>query len=208
MAVDVKNITRLDLQDMYDEIRRQSFIQVKAKPDMHEDDFAISEQEIPQIHSFAMDGCSEIANDAYLVKHYTDTGLDGITYYDEYENPETYDDDEDEQITGPNNTTIAIADIVNKAHDPGEKMDPEVPDYVVFSIDGLPDDQIRYTMVQQFIRRALINYVLREWWKLKGVMDWAAIRESDYQEALGKVRFNAINSARNKTLTTIKRPFL
>jgi hypothetical protein len=200
MATDIKNITRLDLQDIYDEIQRQSYIQVKVKPDMHEDDFAISDQEIPQIHSFAMDACAEIANDADLVKHYTETGLDALTYYAEWEDPDTYDPNDTGELTSPNDQEISTDQIVNRQHNEGEKLDKGVPDYVIFSIQGLDDEQIRYTMVQQFIRRAIVNYVLREWWKLKGLYEWASVRDMDYQASMGKVRFNAITSAKNKTL--------
>lgn len=200
MAIDTKNVTRLDLQDMYSEIQRQSFYQVKGKDGMHEDDYAISDQEIPQIHAFAMDGCAEIANDGDLVKHFKQTGLDAITYYPEYEDPDTYDTDEDDVITDPDGDEISTTAITNREHFIGEKLDKDVPDYVVFNIQGLDDDQIRHTVVQQFIKRALVNYVLREWWKLKGMYDWAGIRDQDYQDALGKVRFNAITSAKNKSL--------
>ena len=198
MTVDVKNSCRLDLIFIYDEIRQISEMKLLGTP-LHPDQFAISENEVPQLHSYVMEACAYIAKDADMMRHYTQSGVDAISYHVEFALPSDQSPNADGEYTGPDQTTVDTDDLLNHAHHAGQKMDVGVPDYITFSLDGLDDDSIRYTVVQEFVKKALISYALMQWWKLKSQPQWARESMGDYQEALAAARFNPVSSHRNKS---------
>ncbi len=211
MAVDNKNIVRLDLNEIYNAARRKSFIAVRAlnaqsPGKYHEDDYAISGNEVQELHDSVMEGAALISNYASMVKHYTQTGIDALTYYEDLEIPTeaaTYTDPDadvegDETITSPDGNEIMVGDIQNRQHSSGEKLSRSIGDLVLFSVDDLEDDQVRYTVVQQFIRQALIAFVLYKWFALNGVGEQAAVHYQEFERAAGDVRFSSVRNHRRR----------
>ena len=180
MSVDVKNIIRLDIEDILKDCIAQSFYAIRPytqqNPDLyHPDVYAISENEKEQVFKFAMEGASKIADSADMVKHHTQTGIDALTYYSVYEDPTndaSYDEDA-ETIETPEGDTELVSNISGMNHVSGQKLTKDIQDTVVFEITDLEDDQYRYTVVQQHIKTALVKYALYEWWKMNSMGDLA-----------------------------------
>lgn len=215
MAVDNKNIVRLDLEDIFEDAKERSFHVVQALDaqgaqgedrSYHPDVYAISGNETRLLYRFVTAGASQLSNYASMVKHHTQTGIDALTQYQDMETPEdadSYTDPDantanDEYITGPDNTTVYTSDIIGREHDTGEKLSKGIGDTILFSITDLDEDHYRYTVVQQFIRDALVEYALYEWFKLKGVGKQASIHFQTYEAIARKVRFNAVINHKRK----------
>jgi len=217
MSLDQKNILRIDLQEVYHECQRMSAISVHAlyqdgaRPEFHPDFFVISdeENEVNQLHSFAMEGASMISNHASMVKHYAQTGIDALTYYKDLEKPTEADshNEDDKTVEDPDGNTILTQDINNNQFNPGQKLVDKEQDIVLFSIENLPDDQTRYTVVQQFIKSSLIHYCLYKWWQLKNLGDLSMSNEKEFYSYLSKVKMNAIHQQNIKNIETPQKTF-
>lgn len=193
MGVDIKNITRLDLKDIFKNIKRQCAYNL-ASDGPEEERFIISDNDMEQLWEFFIEGCSLIATEGKMAKHHFQTGLDAITFYDELENPLLYDTNEDGIITGPDGDDVNIENIGNRNHFAGQKLANSNPDYILVSIDNVEDDQLRYTIVQQFIKSALISYVLMKWWMMVGKMHLAQPHQMSYEVYLTKIKENSISN--------------
>ena len=89
----------------------------------------------------------------------------------------------------------------------GEKLNQGSGDTITFQITDLNTDQTRYTVVQGFIRSALINYSLYKWYTLVGLGDDAAVELAEFNVAKDRVRYNAVGNHRNKTISRKYRMF-
>lgn len=196
MSLDSKNILRVDLPEIYDAIKRRVAYHLSARKDLHFDDFGITEQETQELHDIVMDGCTHIADNCHMVKHVDQTGIDALTYYEILETKE--DENGDGVITDPEDQEISTDSVTNTEHLPGQKLDPNTMTYQLFEIPGLVDEQLRYTVVQRFIRKAIISYALKEWWMIKSQYDWARIYEAQFENDLESVRYNTITSHNDK----------
>ena len=72
----------------------------------------------------------------------------------------------------------------------GEKLTSSSGDTITFQIDDLNTDQTRYTVVQGFIRSALINYSLYKWYTLMGLGEDASVELAEFNVAVDRVRYN------------------
>lgn len=215
MALDEKNMVRLDLQDIFDDAVERSYHICQAldaqsngkgfSPDV----YAISGNEYKLLFRFITAGAAKISNYASMVKHYTQTGIDALTYYEDLEKPEDADSyvdpdstvADDEYITGPDGNQVLLTEIMNKTHDTGEKLSALAGDTITFLITDFDGEQYRYTVIQQFIRDCLVEYALYEWWKHKGVQSQAAIHFNDYEKQAGNIRFNSVINHKRKGTT-------
>jgi len=221
VAVDQKNISRVDLNEIYNTVQRMSFLALrglnKGGVDFHIDDYAIMESEYPTLHDFAMEGMSMIANETNRIKFYTQTGIDALTNYQSLEDPENdvsyVDPDtevvEDETVTDPDGNTINVKDISGKQFTTGEKLVPTGQDTIEFELPDwpLPDGDAtrthnRYTVVQQFIKTSLEHYILYKWWKLHSLFELANANEAEYWKVVRELRSN-ITSLHNESSTRI-----
>jgi hypothetical protein len=213
LAVDVKNIVRLDLEDILEECIRQSYYAIRPytakEPEVyHPDDYAISGNEKQQVFEFAMDGASKLADYASMVKHHTQTGIDALTYYADYENPTeaaSYDSNEETITTTEGSTEEPVANIIGEGHASGQKLN-KGNDLVLFEISDLEGDQYRYTVVQQHIRTSLINYILHKWWSLVGLSDLANKYLEDFKASASDVRHNSASTHSVRNIVRKTRP--
>ena len=89
----------------------------------------------------------------------------------------------------------------------GEKLTASAGDTITFQITDLNTDQTRYTIVQGFIRSALINYSLYKWYSLVGLGEEASLELAEFNVAKDRVRYNAVGNHRNKKISRKYRTF-
>ena len=89
----------------------------------------------------------------------------------------------------------------------GEKLNRASGDIITFQIDDLNSDQTRYTVVQGFIRSALINYSLYKWYTLMGLGEDAGVELAEFNNSVERVRYNAVSNHRNKKISRKYRMF-
>jgi hypothetical protein len=223
--IDEKNILRVDLHLIYQSVKRQAQYAVRAlyskDQSFHPDDYAISENEYEQLHEFAMDAASTIANDTHRVKYMEQTGIDGLTYYQDLENPTeavSYNDDieGEETIDTPDGTEILVGDISGKRFTKGEKLVAENQDTIEFVIfddfdtaraTPITKTHERFTYVQTFITTAMTNYILMKWWMLCNIPQLAQSNQAQYNEAVSRIRMNITSRNNAKNVERPQLPF-
>lgn len=193
MIIDTKNILRQDLSHFYAECERITSKKARAL-ELDPDVFVINENDYPDIHSFAMLGASLIADSSDMVKLASQTGIDALTI----------DIDEDtgqdiKEYPAADATTGLVPETMGKTHEDGEKMVPTLTDQVIFSIEGLDDTQKRYTVVQEFIKEAMIRFVLYKWYDQAGRLDLSRVEYQSYEEALKSVKYNSVRNHKAKS---------
>ena len=223
MATDSKNTTRLDLDDIYDSIKRRTFYKCKAR-NLDHDKYGISGEDTQVLYEFITDGAEIVANSANYIKFHTQSGYDALTYYSQYEKQDTDNDgkfkfesdtDEDGDLTNPDSVEIDNEDIMYQDDNSdnlgdrktGEKLTASAGDTITFQITDLNTDQTRYTIVQGFIRSALINYSLYKWYSLVGLGEEASLELAEFNVAKDRVRYNAVGNHRNKKISRKYRTF-
>ena len=223
MATDSKNTSRLDLDDIYDSIKRRTFYKCKAR-NLDHDKYGISGEDTQVLYEFITEGAEIVANSANYIKFHTQSGYDALTYYSQYEKQDTDNDgkfkfesdtDEDGDLTNPDSVEIDNEDIMYQDDNSdnlgdrktGEKLTASAGDTITFQITDLNTDQTRYTIVQGFIRSALINYSLYKWYSLVGLGEEASLEIAEFNVAKDRVRYNAVGNHRNKKISRKYRTF-
>tara|TARA_R100000734_G_C3297617_1_gene88623 strand:- start:155 stop:826 length:672 start_codon:yes stop_codon:yes gene_type:complete len=223
MATDSKNTSRLDLDDIYDSIKRRTFYKCKAR-NLDHDKYGISGEDTQVLYEFITEGAEIVANSANYIKFHTQSGYDALTYYSQYEKQDTDNDgkfkfesdtDEDGDLTNPDSVEIDNEDIMYQDDNSdnlgdrktGEKLTASAGDTITFQITDLNTDQTRYTIVQGFIRSALINYSLYKWYSLVGLGEEASLELAEFNVAKDRVRYNAVGNHRNKKISRKYRTF-
>ena len=223
MATDSKNTTRLDLDDIYDSIKRRTFYKCKAR-NLDHDKYGISGEDTQVLYEFITEGAEIVANSVNYIKFHTQSGYDALTYYSQYEKQDTDNDgkfkfesdtDEDGDLTNPDSVEIDNEDIMYQDDNSdnlgdrktGEKLTASAGDTITFQITDLNTDQTRYTIVQGFIRSALINYSLYKWYSLVGLGEEASLELAEFNVAKDRVRYNAVGNHRNKKISRKYRTF-
>ena len=231
MGADNNNIFNAQLDDIFDSIKRRTYYKCKAR-DLDSDKYAISGEDTEVLYEFVTEGAEIIANRANYIKYHNQSGYDGITYQHQYEMEDDDQDDtfefehdtnDDGFVTTPAtglaavqpNNEIKTKDIIY--HDDnsktvgdrkrGEKLTSGSGDIISFQIDDLLASQRRYTIVQGFIRSALINYSLYKWYTLMGLGEDAGIELAEFNLSVDRVRYNAVGNHRNKNISRKYRTF-
>lgn len=223
MATDSKNTSRLDLDDIYDSIKRRTFYKCKAR-NLDHDKYGISGEDTQVLYEFITEAAEIVANSANYIKFHTQSGYDALTYYSQYEKQDTDNDgkfkfesdtDEDGDLINPDSVEIDNEDIMYQDDNSdnlgdrktGEKLTASAGDTITFQITDLNTDQTRYTIVQGFIRSALINYSLYKWYSLVGLGEEASLELAEFNVAKDRVRYNAVGNHRNKKISRKYRTF-
>lgn len=189
MATDTKNIIRVDLQEIYNECIARSEFLCKAE-NIDPDIFVIKSTAIKMIHSFAMEGAALISDNAGMVKDSCQTGINALTYDDDLDNPDPV----------PVNEFDKPIEQMGEQADVGEKLEKSIMDFALFNIEDLSTEQNRYTVVQNFIKSALIHYICYKWWTMMNRKDLAASDFGEFTEFNGKVRFNSVRNHKRKNI--------
>jgi hypothetical protein len=183
MATDVNNILRVDLPEIYDECQGMTEIKARAL-ELDPDVFAISVVVKNQIHSFAMEGASLIADNASIIRNSAQTGMDALTYKEEDDEPDPPVENDYGDIIPP----------YGEDTDLNQKLVKKTQDLILFEIEDIETESNRYTVVQNFIKSALVHYILFKWYELVAKPELAAIEFVEYEKFTGKARFNSIRN--------------
>lgn len=221
---------RQDLNDIFEAVKRRCSRALRPLKDIDPDDFMISENEHEDLFDFAMSGATEIADHTHMVKYQSQTGLDALTYYVDLEDPDGIDDelgdeavsysdpdtdtDGDETIVDPDGQTIEIEDINTlKIFLMGEKL---VISQDTIELQNLEDPRDpsaspsfvrnRYTIVQNYIKEAMISYILYRWWDMVGMDNFAQKEYRHYIEARDNVRYNSVRNHEERKTRIPQRP--
>lgn len=89
---DRKNQVSVVLQDIFNEVERRTHMWVNTRQDLDVDAYTISRQDVDQIISWAMEGAAQLADKTGYMKHHYQTGLDGLTFFKEWEKKEVIPD--------------------------------------------------------------------------------------------------------------------
>lgn len=210
-TVDSKNALRVDIPQIFEEIQEQCAHNLDSTtyPEERWDRLSINESDQNRIWIFIEEASADIANNAHMIKHHEQTGLDALTYYEVLECPEDFDTDGDREVTGPDQTPINLNDIPGRIHFEQQKLDASatMQQVSLFSVDGLePTEKNRYTIVQTFIKQALVHYVLMKWWMMKMQPTLAESNQMMYNNALQNIIHNAIHNQKRKGVRTKMRP--
>lgn len=177
--MDTKNILRLDIDRIYKETESRSIdIAESVDPSGEMNDvIVICGADYEQLHHFLIRGTSEIADRANYVSCADETGLDAITA----QCPPEYccSDDLKEMPSFPKLK--------------GELMDTSYTNQIIFNIPELQNIKLeRHTIVQSYIKEAIISYLLAAWYELKAKPDLAVLYQSKFEKEVQKVKFNSV----------------
>ena len=187
MSLDTNNTLNKWLTDIYEDCEARTGLKAKAMG-IDLDTYAISKQEYNTIHNFCTEGINSLVNRCSMVQYVGQTPIDAINYIQEYDT----DLDEDDALGQDQFTQDS-------------KMQQKDIQYMIFDIDGLDKQQERYTTVQRFIRDALVNYILAEWYRLVGMNDVAMQHEMKYDDLAGSI--NTSSALNSRSITRVPRHF-
>lgn len=211
MANDTKNDVRIDFPEIFQDIEEHCAHNLNALNVADWDRYAIGEVDQNRVYQFVQEASADIANQAHMIKHRTQTGIDALTDYQELEYPEldaSYDS-EDREVTGPDATTLELNDISGRRHHAEQKLSAsDTPDTIeLFTIEGLePENKTRYTVIQTFIKQALVHYVLMKWWLMKIQPQLAESNQIMYKNALDSLIHNSVHNQLRKGERVNMRP--
>ena len=176
MADDKNNINRLDLPEIIEEAQRLTEYKYRGlgkaiKENFDHEGFILTPQENKQVLKWILEGTAEIASTSSFAQNSNQTGLDALTY-------SLIDDDED--VLHPD------------YYDKGMKLEGNDGMEILFEIPGVVPEQRRYTIVQQFIRTAILNYILFQWYKTIGLYEDSNVHFMEYEKFKGKVSYNGV----------------
>ena len=181
MANDKKHLERVDLKDIFSECERITAKRYRALQNQVDiDDFVITEEDYTQLLVYAIDAAADIASRCSYVQTSNQTPLEALSY--------TKED--------------TLGDGVGRDDfEKGQKLYLSDMPEILFDFEGVDTMHLRYTVVQQFIRAALRYYILSEYYETVGLFNDSAINRTKYDEAVGKVNFNAVvnNNRKGKT---------
>jgi hypothetical protein len=180
MNVDDKNILRVDLTDCYRAAERISVYRSNnIEGGLKSDEISICESDYPLLHEFAMEACSKIADASNYIRTASESGIDALTY-DTSEESSYYKDK-------------ALGHIPQGIKLEGESMDRGFKDLVLFGLEELEGREfIKYTVLQTYIREAIVHYILMKWYHTIGMFQDRNQENSLFEEALGHLRFNSV----------------
>jgi len=211
MANDEKNDVRIDFPEIFQEIKEQCAHNLNSTSVGDWDRYVIGESDTNRVYQFVQEASADIANQAHMIKHRSQTGIDALTNYQELEYPEldaSYDE-EARTVTSPDGETIELNDIPGRRHAAEQKLNPsDAPDTIeLFTVEGLePENKTRYTVVQTFIKQAVVHYVLMKWWLMKIQPQLAESNQIMYENALGSLIHNSVHNQERKNVRAQMRP--
>jgi hypothetical protein len=184
--MDTSNILRVDISKIYLEAESRS-VDIAESIDptgVRHDVLVICGADYPQLHEFMVRGTSEIADRANYLNCDTETGLQAITA----KCPTDYCCDTDL-------TTLPETPKIN-----GELLDTSISNFILFNIPELENvDLDRRSVVQSYLKEAIISYLLSEWYGLKAEPSMYQFYAGKFENEVQKVRFNSITNKKTRS---------
>lgn len=193
MATDTTNTVRVDLQEIFNAIERQS----RYHSSIHQNDemnqmIVVTKDDYELIWPWANEAAVLIADQCNYITNTTQTGLDAISnpYADGENNP---NDEKD------------IQDLLSNQKQTGEFLSKQVMDTLEFNVEQMTGfTPLKYSVTQTQIRAALIEYVLFKWYELNKIPDMMAMKWEQFENWMNKLQTNTLTM--QKTIKT-RRPY-
>lgn len=185
MNVDSKNLLRVDIVDIYKDCKNRTNIYAMAQG-LDVNKFTINSNTMDLVHTFAIEGSGLIADKSSMVKSATQSGFDALTFDEELDDQEETDEDG------------LVIDQMGENLSEGEKLTSGIMDLVLFEIEDVRSEWNRYTVVQNYIKTAMVHYILYKYYATLGMMDAAAINKVAYEENLENVKYNSVRNHERK----------
>ncbi|MEC7753776.1 MAG: hypothetical protein VYB44_07085 [Bacteroidota bacterium] len=189
MAVDSSNILRVELLDIYQSLERISAHRSEAHDGGETVDvLAIVQDDREDVYPDIMLACAKIADAANYVQNQDQNGLDALTRTSDgiYEG-------------------YTLDYVPEKEKMIGESLDPNTRDILVFSHPELENfTPNKYTIVQEYIKEAIVRFVLSRWYHMKNLKQYSIEEEELFEEALSEIKFNSVT---NKKRKSVKLPY-
>jgi hypothetical protein len=187
MATDKSNLQRVDLIDIFKECERRTAFKYRAiATEISSDAFVIGPDEYEQMLSFILEAAARLSSQINYIQHAGQTGLDALSWINGTDKPYAED--------GENDKVGAYLSQNEKLHQKGMCQ-------ILFEYDSFGDfenEQNRYSVTQEFIKAALIHYVLYKWYLLIGFRNEATEEYLQYETNLVDIRSGAVAYQRNK----------
>lgn len=196
MPIDDSNILRVDLYEIFKEAEHLTSI----KSRMIEDDalaqkIIISPDEYILLVSFMNDATSIIADAGSYVYTSEMSGLDSLTdrYTEENPNP---------------NDEFELQDLNWLQKKSGELLKDDQQPILIFSMPELEGSLVyKWTVVQTFIKGAILEYILHKWYRHNGLNEDAAMAYQMFEMWVDKIRFNSVSNIKNIGKSRKFRPY-
>ncbi len=144
------------------------------------------------IHPWAMEASSLIADSCNYISNANQTGLEAIS------NP--YSSGQ----TNPNDAKD-ILDLTVNQKQTGEYLSKDEMDEIEFNVEQMFDlSPLKYTVIQTYIRAAIIEYVLFKWYELNRLTDSMAMKYRSFEDWVMKLRNNSLS---NQKAIRTKKPY-
>lgn len=183
MQIDISNIIRVDLQDIYNSCEEQTAYHSRVINNNEEYlRIIICQDDYRLIHPWAMEAASLIADSCNYISNAGQTGLDAIS------NPYASGQ------TNPNDSKNP-SDLMQNEKQTGEYLSKEELDEIEFNVEQMFNiSPLKYTVIQTYLRAAIIEYVLYKWYELNRIADSSAIKYQTFEEWVSKLENNSLNN--------------
>lgn len=196
MAVNDFNNLRVDLSDIYKECeRRTSFHSRVFEEGELNQRIVICEDDYEQLYKFSEEAANMIANNANYISCATETGLEALTADFTEEEPNANDES-------------TLEDLNERQKQTGELLVKGEMDTMTFNVDELEGMDIkRFTIIQGFIRSAILEYILYKWYSMCRINDEAQKALAEFDKFNKLVRFNSITNRKRVKKTRLYRAY-
>lgn len=196
MAVNDFNSLRVDLKDIYRECeKRTSFHSRVYQGDELNQKVVISQDDYDQLYRFSEEAANLVANHANYITNTVQTGLEAITADFTEEEPNVNDEYE-------------LPELNEREKQTGEFLVKEEMDTLEFNVSEIEEmDFKRYTIIQGFIRSAILEYILYKWYSMCRINDEAQKALVEHEKFKDLVRFNSITNRKRVKKTRYYRAY-
>lgn len=193
MQIDSSNNIRVDLQDIYNSCEEQTAYHSRMINNNEEHQrIIICPDDYRLIHPWAMEAASLIADSCNYISNAGQTGLEAIS------NPFAAGQ------TNPNDSK-SPSDLMQNEKQTGEYLSKEEMDEIEFNVEQMFDlSPLKYTVIQTYIRAAIIEYVLYKWYELNRLTDSMSMKYRGFEEWVSKLENNSLN---NQKVIKTRRPY-
>jgi hypothetical protein len=193
MAVNTSNNVRVDLQEIFDNCMHTSSKHSRNyKKNEEHQEIVICEDDYGLLFPWMMEAAVLIADACNYITSASQTPLDAIS------NPYPTEDDP----TNPYDE-LEVKKLTQAQKQTGELLSKAVMDELQFNVTGA-QNQLDYTITQQMIRAAIIEYLLYRWYELNKIMDAMQLKKHQFDFWLGQLQTNSLN---NQKAIEVRKPY-
>lgn len=189
MAINDFNNLRVDLLDIYKECEHRTSLHSRVfEANSMNQEIVICRDDYPVLHSFANTAASIIADNSNYITHTNQTGFEALTSSYTPNEPNLFDDNE-------------LIDLDEREKQTGEllvKGEMDTLDFGITNTEGV--DIKRYSIVQTYMRNAILEYILFKWYSDNRINDESRKAWDQFTTFKDHLRFNSIANIKRKKL--------